>query len=315
VLVESFRPGVTKRLEIDYATINQINPKIIYCSVTGFGQSGPYSELPAYDMIVQALSGGMSLTGEIEGRPVRAGIPIGDLGGGLFSTIAILAALNERNVSGLGQYLDVSMFDTQISMLTYQATSFFLSGNVPGPQGREHINIPTYRTFETKDRRNIVVTANTEQMWRSLCSVLGLGHLGEDPSFLQNKDRMENKSRLIPILEEKFRQDTAEHWLAKLGAAGVPTAPINTIDKALSDPQTLSRNMVVTVPHALGGEIKLLGNPIKMRRTPCEEFASPPTLGQHTIEVLRDVLKYPPAKIEQYEINSSQTQQKKERAG
>jgi CoA:oxalate CoA-transferase len=315
VLIESFRPGVTKRLEIDYPTIKQINSKLIYCSVTGFGQSGPYSELPAYDMIVQALSGGMSLTGEIQGRPVRAGLPIGDLGGGLFSAIAILAALNERTHSGMGQYIDVAMLDTQISMLTYQATSFFVSGNVPGPQGREHMYIPTYRAFETKDRLNIVVTANTEEMWQSLCKILGLEHLANDPLFARNQDRLENSAKLVPILESKFREDTASRWLAKLRAEGVPAAPINQIDKALSDSQTLSRNMVVDVTHSLGGEIKLLGNPIKMSRTPCEEFASPPTLGQHTTEVLRDVLGYLPEKIQEYEKNGSQTKRKKERAG
>jgi crotonobetainyl-CoA:carnitine CoA-transferase CaiB-like acyl-CoA transferase len=266
-------------------------------------------------MIVQALSGGMSLTGEIQGRPVRAGLPIGDLGGGLFSVIAILAALNERNHSGMGQYIDVAMLDTQISMLTYQATSFFVSGNVPGPQGREHMYIPTYRTFETQDRLNIVVTANTEEMWRSLCEVLGLEHLVTDPRFASNQDRLENSAKLIPILESKFREDTAARWLAKLSETGVPAAPINQIDKALSDSQTLSRNMVVDVTHSLGGKIKLLGNPIKLSRTPCEEFVSPPTLGQHTTEVLRDVLGYLPGEIQEYEKNGSKTKRKKERAG
>jgi len=298
VLMESFRPGVAARLRIDYTTVEPLNPKLIYCSTTGFGQTGPYSDLPAYDMVVQALSGGMSLTGEVDGLPVRAGLPIGDIGGGVFSAIAVLAALNETNRTGRGQHLDVAMFDTQISMLTYQAVSYLISGIVPHRQGREHLFIPTYRTFRTKDNLDIVVTANTEDMWRSLCQVLGLAKLTADPRFITNDDRLQNKTELGSLLEEAFRNDTADNWLQKLKVAGVPAAPIKGVDSALADTQSLGRNMVVRVPDALGGNLQLLGNPIKMSRTPCEQFESPPTLGQHTVEVLRDVLKYSKEQIE-----------------
>ncbi len=297
IVIDNFRVGVIERLQIDYEHLKEVNPRIICCSISGFGKNGPYKDRPAYDMIVQALSGGMSMTGEEGGRPVRSGIPIGDLCAGMFAVIAILSCVHERSISGKGQEIDVSMLDSQISMLCYQAIYYLLAGVVAGPQGAGHVSIPTYRSFPTKNGIDILITANTEKMWQSLCSVLDMEELINDPLFETNKDRLQNKEKLIPLLEERFSYKTCEEWMELLVKGGVPAAPVNTIDKALADPQVLARNMVVDVEHSLGGKIKLLGNPIKLKRTPAETFISPPLHGQHTHEVLRDFLKLDDHKI------------------
>lgn len=288
VVVDNFRPGIMKKLEADYETLARINPRIVCCSISGFGQDGPYASRPAYDMIVQALSGGMSITGEPGGRPVRAGIPIGDICAGLHAVIGIQAALRERERSGMGQFIDISMLDVQIAMLSYQGVYHLFSGEVPSGQGRGHASIPTYAAVQSGDQRDVLICANTERMWVSLCEVLELPGLPADPRFLTNEMRHTHREALMPLLEAAFAKRTRTEWLDKLNACGVPCAPVNTIADALVDPQVLHRGMVGKVEHTLGGEIGLLGNPIKMSRSPSAPVRSPPVFGQHTDEVLHD---------------------------
>lgn len=298
VLLESFRPGVTQRLGIDYAALAACNPALVVCSLTGFGLTGPYRERPAYDMIVQALSGGMSLTGEPGGRPVRAGVPIGDLAAGMYAAIGVLAALSERQRTGRGRHLDIAMLDCQVSLLTYQAAYYLLSGEVPGPQGRGHVSFPTYRAFRAGDGLDVLVTANTEAMWRALCQVLQLQELADDPRFRTNAERLAHRAELDRLLEDRFAQRPSDAWLPLLQQAGIPAAPVNTLDRALADPQVAARHMVLDVEHARGGTVRLIGNPIKAEGAPEPATTSPPLLGQQTEDVLRRVLGYDQARLD-----------------
>jgi crotonobetainyl-CoA:carnitine CoA-transferase CaiB-like acyl-CoA transferase len=289
VVVDNFRPGIMAKLGADYETLARINPRIVCCSISGFGQDGPYASRPAYDMIVQALSGGMSITGEPGGRAVRAGIPIGDICAGLHAVIGIQAALRERERSGRGQFIDISMLDVQVAMLSYQGVYHLFSGEVPGGQGRGHASIPTYASFQAGDKRDVLICANTEKMWVALCEVLELPELPSDPRFLTNELRHTHRGELEPLLEQAFAARSRTEWLERLNARGVPCAPVNSIADALEDPQVRHRGMVGTVAHTLGGEIGVLGNPVKMSRSPGAPFRSPPLFGEHTDEILRDL--------------------------
>lgn len=298
VLVENFRPGVMKRLGLDYETLSAAHPTLVYCAISGFGQDGPDRDRPAYDMIVQALSGGMSLTGEPEGHAVRAGVPIGDLTAGMYSAIGVLAALERRHVTGHGQYIDVSMLDGQVSLLCYQAASYLASGRVPGRQGRGHDSIPTYRCFSARDGIDVVITANTEKMWQSLCEVLELRELLEDERYHTNTHRHRNRDTLLPILEAAFRKRDASDWADRLRAAGVPVGTVNTLDRALSDQQVLYRSMVLDlVGKEEGQRARVVGNPIKMSDSPGTEHRYPPCLGADTRRVLSKVLSLSDAEI------------------
>ncbi|MBI2998396.1 MAG: CoA transferase [Deltaproteobacteria bacterium] len=282
VVVEAYRPGVVQKLGVDYETLKAINPRIVYCSISGFGQDGPYATRPAYDMIVQALSGAMSLTGEIGGRPVRSGTPIGDLNAGQFAVTAILAALWERERSGTGQFIDVAMLDVQVAMLCYLAQYYLISGDVPGLQGRGHMSIPTYNAFRARDGRDVLICANTERMWQQLCQALEMAELANDPRFETNERRHANRAELEPILERAFALHDSGDLLARFHEHGIPSAPVNSVAEALADPQVVHRQMVREVPHTLGGAIRMLGNPIKFSRSREGDFTSPSTLGQHT---------------------------------
>jgi crotonobetainyl-CoA:carnitine CoA-transferase CaiB-like acyl-CoA transferase len=297
VVVENYRPGVMERLGVGYARLAEVNPRIVLCSISGFGQDGPYRERPAYDMIVQALSGSMSITGE-PGRPsVRMGIPLGDLAAGMFGAIGTLAALARRHLDGRGQHVDVAMLDCQVSMLCYLAQYYLVSGEVPGPQGRGHVSIPTYRSFTCGDGLDVTITANTEKMWQSLCRMLELPELVQDPRFLTNEDRCRNKEVLWKELEAAFLRQPSTVWLKRLEESDIPAAPVNTVDRALADPQVRHRNMVVTARHRDGDTLPLLGNPIKMSRTSCETITWPPDLGEHTRPVLEELLGMSPEEI------------------
>jgi CoA:oxalate CoA-transferase len=289
VVVDNFRPSIMKKLGADYETLARINPRIVCCSISGFGQDGPYASRPAYDMIVQALSGGMSITGEPGGRAVRAGIPIGDICAGLHAVIGIQAALHERQRSGSGQFIDISMLDVQVAMLSYQGAYHLFSGEVPGGQGRGHASIPTYASFQSGDQRDVLIAANTEKMWGALCEVLELPALPADPRFLTNELRHAHRSELEPLLEQAFATRSRSEWLERLNARGVPCAPVNSIADALADPQVRHRGMVREIEHTRGGEIGVLGNPIKMSRSPDAPFTSPPVFGEHTDDILRDI--------------------------
>ncbi len=298
VVIEAYRPGVAKKLGADYDALKEVNPRIVYCSISGFGQNGPYATRPAYDMIVQALSGAMSLTGEIGGRPVRSGTPIGDLNAGQSAATAILAALWERERSGVGQSVDISMLDVQIAMLSYLGEYYLISGDVPGLQGRGHMSIPTYNAFRARDGRDVLICANTERMWQQLCQALEMTELASDARFETNERRHANRAELEPILAGAFARYDCADLLARFHEHGIPSAPVNSVAEALADPQVVHRQMVREVAHTLGGEIRVLGNPIKFSRSAENEFSSPPTLGQHTESVLREVAGYTPEQIE-----------------
>lgn len=296
VILDNLRAPQRESLRLTYPHISKVNPRIISCSVTGFGSDGPYEDRPAYDIIVEALAGVMSLTGPEGGPSVRAGVPIGDIAAGLYATIAVLGGLEYRRRNGRGQHIDVAMLDSQVALLSYLAEYYFIGGLVATHQGRAHVSIPTYNTFLTRDSTEIVVAANTQEMWVSLCTVLGRADLPEDPRFLTPRDRLAHRSELVPILEQEFaRRDRGEVYAALL-AANVPAAPINGIDVALRDPQVIHRNMVVRAPHRTGQDYLTLGNPVRSDETPGEPFSSPPALGGDTRAILRE-LGYPETEI------------------
>jgi CoA:oxalate CoA-transferase len=289
IVVENFRPGVLARLGVDYSRLSSLNPSIVMCSITGFGSDGPYRDRPAYDIIVQALSGGMSLTGEPGGHPVRAGIPIADLAAGLFAVAGVLAALLESRATGRGRNVDIGMLDCQVSMLSYLAAYYLTSGDVPGLQGRGHVSIPTYRAFTCADGVDIVVAANTEPMWRSLCEVVGRSDMLTDSRFLSNAERLAHKEPLWVALEEAFRERSSHQWLGQLHQAQIPAAQVNTVDRTLGDPQVRHRNMVVDATSPDGVLGQFVGDPIKMAGMP-GEVIWPPKLGEHTRAVLEHLV-------------------------
>lgn len=288
VVVENFRPGVAARLDLDPAQLTEAHPSLIWASISGFGQTGPWRERPAYDMVVQALSGVMSLTGE-PGRPaVRTGVPIGDLAAGMYAVIGVLAALQGRAPGGQGWVLDISMLDCQLAMLSYQAAYALHAGTTPGPQGRAHDSIPTYRSFTGADGRELVVTANTEVMWNRLCEVLGLEGLPDDPAFRDQAARLANRDRLWPVLEEAFLAAPASTWVDQLVAAGVPAALIRTVPEALDDARGTGRQMVLELEDG-DRHVAVVGDPIRYPGWSSER-RFPPRLGEHTEELLTELL-------------------------
>ena len=298
VVIDNMRPGVPSRLNIDYTALSNLNPRLIGCSITGFGQEGPYRYRPAFDMIVQALSGVMSLTGEIGGRPVRVGVPLGDVAAGLYAVIGILAALAEREISGKGQYIDISMLDCQVSLLSYLGEYHLVDGMTPKTQGRGHISIPTYRSFLAGDERELLVCANTEKMWQDLCNVLDYSNLVNDPRFRTQADRLTHREDLIALLDERFRTRPVAEWLSRLEAVGVPAAPLNSVAEALRDPQVIARDMITTVSYPDDQTLKMVGNPIKLSRSANPPPQPPPALGEDTWAILEEFLHYPASHIE-----------------
>jgi crotonobetainyl-CoA:carnitine CoA-transferase CaiB-like acyl-CoA transferase len=297
VVYDNYRPGVLERLKIDYENLKRYNPQIICCSISTFGYIGPYRDRPGYDLIVQAMSGGMSITGEPGGSPVRAGIPLGDLVGGLLAVHGILAAYIHRQKTGEGQRLEVSLLDGQVYLLTYVAQYYFHSGNIPGPIGSGHQSLVPYQAFKTKDIQ-IVIVAHQDHHFQRLCQAMGKPEWAEDPRFANRKARLENKSILIPMMESHLQTKGGDEWLEAIHKAGVPAGPINTLDRVLSDPQVLAREMVVEIDGPANDKIKTIGNPLKMEKTPANTFTRPPQLGEHTREVLQNILGYSLGKIE-----------------
>ncbi len=268
VLVENFRPGTMERLGLGYDVLKEINPRLIYAASTGFGQTGPYSQRPAYDAVVQAMGGIMSITGQEGGMPTRVGTSIGDITAGLFSAIGILAALHERETSGLGQLVDVAMLDCQVAILENAISRYEFTGEVPTPIGNRHPSIVPFETFETKTSP-IMVAAGNDRLWSTLCELLGLD-IACEPCFATNPMRYENYESLKPILAEKFMNKTAEEWQDIFVEAGVPSGPINTVDKVVTNEQVVARDMIVEVDHPVAGETRIPGIPIKLSRTPGE---------------------------------------------
>ncbi len=290
VVLNNFSAGVFKKLKIDFETLNNINPKIITCSITGFGETGPHSSRPAYDQIVQAYSGGMSITGPDANTPTRAGIPIGDLGSGLYGVIGILSALLSREKTNKGQHIDMSLLDVQISLLTYMATMQTLSGIDPKPIGNAHFVHVPYNSFTTKDGF-VVIAVITDAFWEALLDVVNTESL-RDPRFSKSIDRLKNQQFIESELNKILSTQTSDYWIKALNKAKVPCGPINTFSQALSDEQIIHRNMMVEVEHPDGGKVKMPGNPIKLSYTDEDSYTPPPHLGAHTKEILKEWGKF-----------------------
>jgi CoA:oxalate CoA-transferase len=290
VVVENFRPGVMDRLGLGWEAMRATNERLVYCAISGFGQTGPLRDYPAYDAIVQAMSGTMSITGEPDRPPVIIGPPVGDVTAAMYAAVGLLAVLSERDRTGAGQYVDVGMLDAQVALLSYHATYYMLSGVVPAAQGRRHVSLPTYRSFLCEDGVDVFVTANTERMWGALCHVVGLEELAADPRFAVNADRLAHKEELWTILEERFRTRPADEWVADLMEAGIPASRINTIDCALAEPQVVAREMVVDAVDVAGNTGAVVGNPIRLPQHTEPNPARVPLLGQDTRAVLTGVL-------------------------
>ena len=299
IVLNNFSAGVVSKLKIDFENLSAINPKIITCSITGFGETGPHSTRPAYDQIVQAYSGGMSITGKDAKSPTRAGLPIGDLGSGLYSVIGILSALYSREKTQKGQHIDLSLLDVQISLLTYMATMQTLSGIDPEPIGNAHFVHVPYNSFTTSDGF-VVIAVITDEFWKSLKSVVNVDSL-DDPKFDSSIDRLKNQSFIENELNKALSTQTSDHWIEKLNKAKVPCGPINKFSDALNDEQVKHRNMIVEVEHPDGGFVKMPGNPVKMSYTNEESYSSPPHLGTNTREILKNWSKYGEDKIKDLE--------------
>jgi len=297
VVISNFGAGVPERLGIDYSALSEVNPRIITCTVSGFGSDGPGSKRPAFDQVAQAMGGGMSITGPDAQHMVRAGIPIGDLGGGMFGVMGILAALYERERSGLGQHVDISMLDCQISMLNYMATMHFLSGEDPYPIGNSHFVHVPYNTFSCSDG-TIVIAVITDNFWRNLKQVISCPEF-ENGKYDTQPGRWEDREMINARLNELLSVNTCAHWLALFEAQRIPCAPVNSLSQALADTQVLHRNMVIDLKHPNGSSTKGPGNPIKLSRSSDEIFTAAPTLGQHTDEVMTQLLNLSVEQIEQ----------------
>lgn len=291
VVYDNFRSGMLERFKVDYESLKKINPKIISCSVTGFGSNSPYKDRPALDLLIQAYSGVMSFTGEPGRPPVRLGIPMGDLSGAMFAVMAVLGALYFRQVTGKGQRLDISMVDGLLSLMTYRAQYYFLEKEIPQPIGSGHVSAVPIRAFMAKDGKYLTIDAAQDKFFQNLCQVVGIEEVGKDPRFNSVGTRLKNRDALFEILEKKFLEKDRDEWVDLLIKGDVPTGPVNNVAQALSDPSVLARNMVVSANH-LGEEIKMVGNPIKMSEIGEEVFVGAPTLGQHTEQILSGYLGY-----------------------
>ena len=290
VVLSNFSAGVTKKLKIDFDTLHKINPKIITCTVSGFGESGPNFQRPAFDQIAQALGGGMSITGLSAQEPMRAGIPIGDLGGGMFAVMGIQAALIDRVSTGIGQNVDISMLDCQISMLNYMATMQTMSGIIPEPIGNSHFVHMPYNSFLTKDYP-IVIAAVGDQFWPRLLKIFKNPEL-QDPIYETAFERQKDKQKLESVIQKELLKENSDYWLEELEKESVPCARVNNLEQAIHDEQAQHRNMLVDVPHPEGGSAKIPGNPIKLSSVDKEEFLAPPLLGEHTKDILKDWLDF-----------------------
>jgi len=290
IVLSNFGAGVPERLGIDYESLSKVNQRIITCTVSGFGSDGPGHNRPAFDQVAQATGGGMSITGTDPQHPVRAGIPIGDLGGGMFGVMGILSALYERERSGQGQHVDISMLDCQISLLNYMATMYFLSGEDPYPIGNSHFVHVPYNTFRCSDGF-IVIAVITDNFWQNLKTVTPSPEF-EDPELDGQPGRWAARDMINSRLDEILGTNTCAYWLAELEAKRIPCAPVNTFSQALSDPQVVYRNMVVDLKHPDGSSTRGPGNPIKLSRTGEDEFTAAPMLGENTDEVFTGLLGY-----------------------
>ncbi len=296
VVWENFRPGVMARLGCEPAALRALNPRLIVCSISAFGQTGPYRDWPAFDLALQAMGGGMSLTGEDGRPPARMGLPMGDLAGGMFGALAVAGALFRRAQTGEGTHFDLSLLDCQVSLLTYIAQYFWADGRVPGRVGSGHASVVPYQAFATKDGF-LVVAVFAEKFWSGFCRAIERPELIADPRFDSNRQRVAHRADLIPRLEAIFPARPTAEWLGRLQQEGVPAAPIQRVDEVLGDPQVLQREMVVDLDHPKLGTVKTLGTPIRPAGAPALRPAPPPGLGEDTDAILGGLLGYPADRI------------------
>jgi formyl-CoA transferase len=291
VVVENYKAGQLARYGLDHAALAAINPRLIYCSITGFGQTGPHADRAGYDFIIQAMGGFMSITGERDDRPgggpQKAGVAVSDLMTGMYSTVAILAALAHRERTGHGQHIDMALFDVMLAMLANMNMNYLTSGQPPGRAGNAHPNIVPYQVFGAADGHVVIAVGNDSQFVK-FCEVAGCPELSSHPSYRRNADRVRNRDAVLAIVEPLVRARPVAFWVERLEGAGVPCGPINNIAQALADPQVAARALRIDLPHPLSGVVPLVANPIKLSATPPVYDRPPPTLGQHTTEVLRE---------------------------
>ncbi len=304
VVCENFRPGTTEKMGLGYHALKEINPRIIYCAVSGFGSTGPYRERPAFDYIIQAIGGVMSVVGEPGRPPVHTGFPIADLDGGIFGALGVLAALYAREKTGFGQYVDISMLDMIISLWAFMGQFYLLAGNIPGPVGSGHVTNVPLGAFKAKDGY-VVITCPAQNFYEKLASALAkeveeFKDLPRDERFSTPTNRLKNRAALEKIINDALSKKTRDEWLKIFEEGDVPAAPVNNVAQAFSDPQVISRNMIVEFDHPLCGNIKTTGNPIKMSQVEKEVFNPPPLLGQHNEEIICDLLGYSKRDLEEF---------------
>jgi len=300
VLVENYKVGDLARYGLGYDDLKKDNPGLIYCSVTGFGQTGPDKDRPGYDFMAQGMGGLMSITGERDdlpgGGPQRVGVPIIDLTTGMYATIAICAAIANRAVTGKGQWIDVALLDSCVAFLANQAMNYFATGESPRPLGNAHPNIVPYQTFKTADGALILACGN-DNLFNKFCDVAGCAHLAKDPRYSTNGERVKNRDEITRLLNEIFLKRPTREWVKLLDEAGVANGPINTIEKVFEEPQVQARGLKIELPHAVAGKVPLVASPMKFSGTPIKHEVPPPALGQHTDEILSGVLKKNEAEI------------------
>jgi len=288
VIVENFRPGAMARLGLDYDAIHGTHPAIVYCSISGFGQTGPRRSEPGYDAVIQAEGGLMSLTGDADGPPFRLGVAISDIVSGMFAFQGISMALYARTQTGRGQLVDIGMLDSTAALLTYQSGSFFATGQAPQRLGNRHPTIVPYETFSASDG-DLVIAVGNDALWRAFCTACGLEALGDDPQFATNRQRVQGYGVLKPVIVERLRTKTRAEWIAVLTAAGIPCGAVRDVGEVLADPQLAAREMVQQVAHASLGPLRVTGVPVKLSDTPGGVRTAPPTLGQHTDAILGEL--------------------------
>ena len=293
VLLENYKYGDLARYGLGYDELRAVNPRLIYCSVTGFGQTGPYRERPGYDFMIQGMGGLMSITGERDGLPgagpQRVGVPIVDIMTGMYASIAVCAAIAHRAETGVGQHLDLALFDTQVAFLANQSMNYLATGEVPGRLGNAHPNIVPYQTFRTADG-DIILACGNDNLFGKFCEVAGCRELASDERFATNAKRVENREAITELLAEVFARRTTREWVDMLESAGVPNGPINNIRQVFEEPQAVARGLRFDLQHPTAGSVPLVASPMRFSATPVEQKLPPPTLGQHTDEILRDVL-------------------------
>ncbi len=297
VVWENFRPGVLTRLGCDYTALSRVNGRLVLCSISAYGQHGPYRDWPAFDLALQAMGGAMSVTGEPGGRPVRMGLPMGDLAGGMFGAFAVVAALLRRQTTGQGTHVDLSLLDCQVSLLTYMAQYYWADGRVPGPQGSGHASVVPYQALASRDG-HLIVAVFAEKFWRGFCVASGHPEWEHDPRFATNRDRVANRPALMALVGDVMKTRTTDEWLSRMQAEGVPAAPILGVDRVLEDPQVKHRQMVVEMKHPRHGATPTLGTPIKCDGDMGLDVTPPPRLGEHTDALLRGLLDYDTGRID-----------------